>query len=205
MWLRFQEQQALPDQIPPLMTDPAGDGSNIWAPSTARCRSPIRKSSRNCGARVSRCGENVLGKYSGTGEGDAPELPLKDRRFADPKWREQPVFALIHQTYLMIARQMLEMVEEAEGSKRHEREQLRFATRTVIDAMSPANFPLINPVVLERTMEKHGENLVKGLERLAADLEKGQLTHTDAERLQAGREYRHHPRQGGARDPSSTS
>src|SRR5690606_4248525 len=34
-------------------------------------------------------------------------------------------------------------------------------------------------VVLERTIETHGENLAKGMERLARDIEKGQLTHTD--------------------------
>jgi polyhydroxyalkanoate synthase subunit PhaC len=56
----------------------------------------------------------------------------------------------------------------------------------VLDAMSPANFPLMNPVVLERTLETHGENLAKGLERLAADIEKGQLTHTDSSAFRLG-------------------
>ena len=78
------------------------------------------------------------------------------------------------------------MVDEVEGLAPDEREQLRFATRTVLDAMSPANFPLTNPVVLERTMETHGANLVKGMERLAADLEKGQLTHTDSSAFRLG-------------------
>ena len=52
--------------------------------------------------------------------------------------------------------------------------------------MSPANFPLINPVVLERTLETHGENLVKGMEHLPRDLERGQLTHTDASAFKLG-------------------
>src|SRR5690606_9315830 len=42
------------------------------------------------------------------------------------------------------------------------------------------------PVVLERTLETHGENLVKGMERLARDLEKGQLTHTDSSAFRLG-------------------
>jgi len=41
-------------------------------------------------------------------------------------------------------------------------------------------------VVLERTLETHGANLVKGMERLAADLEKGQLTHTDSSAFRLG-------------------
>jgi polyhydroxyalkanoate synthase len=119
---------------------------------------------------------------------DGPEvkLPRSDRRFADPAWREQPVYALIHQTYLLLAERLREMVDEVGGLGDDEREQLRFATKTVLDAMSPANFPLTNPVVLERTLETHGANLVKGMERLAADLEKGQLTHTDSSTFRLG-------------------
>ncbi|TIX51170.1 PHA/PHB synthase family protein [Alteraurantiacibacter aquimixticola] len=119
------------------------------------------------------------------GEGD-PHFPRSDRRFADPAWREQPVFALIHQTYLLLAEKVAEAVDEVEGIDEDEREQLRFATKSVLDAMSPSNFPLMNPVVLERTIEQKGENLVKGMERLAADLEKGQLTHTDTSQFVLG-------------------
>ncbi|MAS53438.1 MAG: hypothetical protein CMJ44_02215, partial [Pimelobacter sp.] len=37
---------------------------------------------------------------------DAADLPRQDRRFADPKWRADPVFALMHQTYLLIAEKL---------------------------------------------------------------------------------------------------
>ena len=119
---------------------------------------------------------------------DGPEvhLPRADRRFADPAWREQPVYALIHQTYLLLAERILESVDAVEGLGGREREQLRFATKSVLDAMSPSNFPLTNPVVLERTLETHGENLAKGMERLARDLEKGRLTHTDESQFRLG-------------------
>jgi polyhydroxyalkanoate synthase len=115
-----------------------------------------------------------------------PALPRKDRRFADPAWREQPAFALIHQTYLLLAERLSEIVEDVHGIDEREREQLRFALKSVLDAMSPANFPLTNPVVLERTLETHGANLIRGIERLTADLEKGQLTHTDASAFKLG-------------------
>ena len=135
--------------------------------------------------------EDILEQYGMGPAGDGkpakePRLPRKDRRFADPAWREQPVFALIHQTYLLLAERVAEMVDSVGGLDEHERDQLRFATKNVLDAMSPANFPLTNPVVLERTLETHGANLVKGMERLAADLEKGQLTHTDSSHFRLG-------------------
>ncbi len=115
-----------------------------------------------------------------------PQLPRTDRRFADPAWREQPVFALIHQTYLLVAERIGQSVDAIAGLDPRERDNLRFATRAVLEAMSPANFPLMNPVVLERTIETGGQNLVTGMQRLAADLERGQLTHADASKFRLG-------------------
>ncbi len=123
------------------------------------------------------------------GEGEAaddPVLPRSDRRFADPAWRERPVFALIHQTYLLLAERIGQAIEDIDGLDDQERDQLRFATRSVLDAMSPSNFVLMNPVVLERTIETHGANLARGMERLSADLERGQLTHSDGSAFRLG-------------------
>ena len=131
-----------------------------------------------------------LGPEGGEGAcqtGAETQLPRVDRRFADPAWRSQPVFALIHQTYLLLAERISDAVDRVDGLDAEEREELRFATRSVLDAMSPANFPLMNPVVLERTLETRGENLVKGMERLSGDLERGQLTHTDTSAFKLGR------------------
>src|SRR3546814_8859121 len=64
--------------------------------------------------------------------------------------------------------------------------QLRFATRNFVDAMSPTNFPATNPQVLEKTIETRGENLLKGLANMLADLGKGQLTHTDSDAFEVG-------------------
>ncbi|WP_114521597.1 class I poly(R)-hydroxyalkanoic acid synthase [Altererythrobacter sp. ZODW24] len=128
-----------------------------------------------------------MGPNIGTAPKDGePDLPRKDRRFADPKWRSHPAFALIHQTYLMLAERIEAMVDEVEGLDKGKREQLRFATRTMVEAMSPSNIPLANPVVLDRTVETKGQNLVKGMEHLLADLKKGQLTHTDPEAFTLG-------------------
>src|SRR3546814_2929205 len=52
--------------------------------------------------------------------------------------------------------------------------------------MSPTNFPATNPQVLEKTIETRGENLLKGLANMLADLGKGQLTHTDSDAFEVG-------------------
>lgn len=137
---------------------------------------------------------DVLGQY-GIGPSavdkeqaaEEPELPRKDRRFSDPRWRQNPAFALIHQTYLLLSERITQMANEVEGLPPQKQDQLRFATRAILEALSPANFPLTNPVVIERTLESKGENLVKGAEHLLADLRKGQLTHTDPNAFELGR------------------
>jgi polyhydroxyalkanoate synthase len=120
-----------------------------------------------------------------SGAADA-ELPRKDRRFSDPAWRAHPAYALLHQTYLMMADYFTKAAEQAEGVEPDKREQLAFATKALVEAMSPDNFVLTNPVVLQRTIDTKGENLVKGMRHLLADLRRGQLTHTDADAFRLG-------------------
>lgn len=136
--------------------------------------------------------QDVLGQFGMGPDSDGKEaedkhFPRTDKRFKDERWRSHPAFALIHQTYLLIAERLAEMVEQMDNVPPEKREQMRFFTKALTDAASPANFPLTNPVVLERTLETKGENLVKGMEHLLADMRRGQLSHTDADAFEVGR------------------
>jgi polyhydroxyalkanoate synthase len=111
----------------------------------------------------------------------------EDKRFSAPQWRDNPLFDTVRQSYLLIADRLLGGVDAIEGIEDKQREKLRFATRSFVDAMSPSNFALTNPLVLEKTLETRGENLLKGLDHMLRDLGKGQLTHTDSEAFEVGR------------------
>ena len=111
----------------------------------------------------------------------------KDRRFSAPQWRENPLFDMIRQTYLLVSERLLGSVDTLDGVDPKQRDKLKFLTRSFVDAMSPSNFALTNPLVLERAMETKGESLLKGLEHMLADLSKGQLTHTDPNAFEVGR------------------
>jgi polyhydroxyalkanoate synthase len=119
------------------------------------------------------------------GAGDGKER--KDRRFAAPEWRENPIFDTIRQTYLRLSDQLLGTVDEIEGLDPEMREKMRFATRSFVDAMSPSNFAVTNPQVLKRTLETRGENLLKGLANMLKDIASGQLTQTKAGAFEVGR------------------
>jgi polyhydroxyalkanoate synthase len=116
-----------------------------------------------------------------------PTAPAKDKRFAAPEWQQHPVFDLIRQTYLTIADHMLKSVDTIEGVDAVQKERLRFATRTVVDAMSPSNFAFTNPEVMKKTLETGGENLLTGLDHLLRDLRHGQLTHVREGAFEIGR------------------
>ncbi|MBV2150980.1 class I poly(R)-hydroxyalkanoic acid synthase [Sphingobium sp. AS12] len=111
----------------------------------------------------------------------------KDRRFADPAWTQHPFYDLIRQSYLLVSDYMLQLADAVDGVDPKQKAKLRFATSGMLDALSPSNFPLTNPTVVEKTIQSGGENLVKGLQHMLADLEKGQLTHTDGTQFELGR------------------
>jgi polyhydroxyalkanoate synthase subunit PhaC len=109
-----------------------------------------------------------------------------DRRFADPAWREHPAFLLLHQTYLMLTDYFRTSVRGMKDLDPAKRQQLEFAISALAEAMSPDNFLLLNPVVMKRTVETRGANLVRGMQHLINDLKRGQLTHTDPNAFKLG-------------------
>ena len=117
---------------------------------------------------------------------ETPEQ-ARDKRFKAAEWREQPVFDFLRQSYLVVAEHLLKGVDHVEGLDTKQREGLRFATRGFVDAMSPSNFAATNPQVIARAIETRGESLLKGLQNMLADMGRGQLTHTDREAFEVGR------------------
>jgi polyhydroxyalkanoate synthase len=113
----------------------------------------------------------------------------KDRRFKSEDWKENEVFDFIKQTYLLSARYVQDVVTHVDGLDPHTAQKVDFYARQFVDAMSPSNFLLTNPEVLRKTAETGGENLIKGLNNLLSDLERGhgklriKMTDMDAFRI----------------------
>ncbi|HKX92021.1 MAG TPA: class I poly(R)-hydroxyalkanoic acid synthase [Sphingomicrobium sp.] len=143
----------------------------------------------SAGAQAWAKGLETWGKMLGgvTAAAPAGEPARKDRRFAAPEWRENPIFDTIRQTYLRVSDQLLGTVDEIKDIDPETREKLRFATRSFVDAMSPSNFALTNPQVLKKTLETRGENLLKGLANMLKDIAAGQLTQTKPGVFEVGR------------------
>ena len=178
LWLQFMAEQASKPENAMAYLDPARwmALAQGWAKQMPFADPERQKALWEEGLAL---WQGVLGSFGIGPEAGKGELPRQDRRFADERWRSHPAFALIHQTYLFLAERAAQMVDEIEGLSSDRREKLRFATKALTEAASPANIPFLNPVVIERTIETKGENLLKGMEHLLADMRRGQLTHTD--------------------------
>ncbi len=114
-----------------------------------------------------------------------------DRRFRHADWDENLLFDFIKQSYLLTARWLQSTVRDVEGLDDKTAKKIDFYTRQFVDAMAPSNFVMTNPEVLRATIESHGENLVRGLNNLLADLEQGKgrlrIKMTDYEAFELGK------------------
>ncbi len=113
-----------------------------------------------------------------------------DNRFRDEDWQNHFLFDYIKQSYLIAARHMHDAVSSVEGLSEETRKKVNFFTRQYIDALSPSNFAFTNPQVLRETVSSGGQNLVRGLNNLLADLERGdgqlRISMTDEKAFKVG-------------------
>lgn len=97
-----------------------------------------------------------------------------DKRFRDKDWQENQIFDFIKQSYLLTANWLQNTVASVEGLDPKSRRRIEFYTKQFADAIAPTNFVLTNPEVLRATLKSNGENLVRGLDNLLADLDRGE-------------------------------
>lgn len=117
---------------------------------------------------------------------DATANAPRDKRFADPEWSANPVFALIRQTYGLLSDQLLETTRQMAGLDEGARKKMEFAAKNMAEAFSPSNLAITNPEVIKRAVETRGESLLKGLKHMLTDLSRGQLSHVDPDAFEVG-------------------
>jgi len=130
-------------------------------------------------------------KLMGLDSGPVAEPEKGDSRFKDEDWSKNFMFDLIKQSYLISARHIRQGVADVEGLTPESEKKVAFFTRQYVDALSPSNFLMTNPQVLRETVSSGGQNLVRGLNNLLSDLEKGggklRISMTDENAFQLGR------------------
>ena len=107
------------------------------------------------------------------GRGSEPSPGKGDKRFRHADWTENAMFSFIKESYLVAAKSILSSVRGVRDLDPDTAKKTDFYTRQFVDAISPSNFIATNPEVISRTLETGGQNLLRGLENLLADLERG--------------------------------
>ncbi len=116
-----------------------------------------------------------------------PEPPvIRDKRFAAKDWSENRVADFIRQSYLLASKYVYETVQAVDGLDEATRAKATFYTRQMMDALAPSNFLLTNPHALQTAIDTKGASLLKGLENLLGDLERGRISMTDETAFRVG-------------------
>ena len=132
----------------------------------------------------------MMSFFSGQPTDPVIKEPKSDRRFSHEDWANKPIFDVIKQSYLLASDWTRQLLANADGMDERTAERVKFFTERALDAMSPTNFALTNPAVIEKIRATNGANLVHGLKNMLEDLEagKGQLRirMTDASAFKLG-------------------
>ena len=141
-------------------------------------------------AQYSSLWQNTLQRMTGNEAEPVVTPDAGDRRFKDAEWSNNIIFDYIKQSYLLTSRWLVDQTGHTEGLEPHLAKKVDFFTRQFVDAISPTNFVATNPTVLKETLETRGENLLKGLQNILSDMERGhgqlRISQTDMEAFSVG-------------------
>ena len=116
----------------------------------------------------------------------------KDKRFADPAWRENPLYKRVGQGYFSLAAALSRLSDSYEAGTEdwHDVERARFAVTALTSLLAPTNTLPGNPAALKRAIDTGGLSVVRGLRYLADDLRHngGMPQQTDRTAFVVGRD-----------------
>lgn len=95
----------------------------------------------------------------------------QDHRFDSAEW-QRPPFNLIYQAFLLNQQWWHSASTGVGGVSPHHEQVVAFATRQLLDTISPVNFIATNPEVMSATLREGGLNLVRGALNFWTDWER---------------------------------
>ncbi len=159
----------------PQSIDPLGIGNSwldIWTSFAKKPETVVDYNISLWHNYMSLC-EQTVKRLNGEPAAPIIDTSKNDRRFKADIWNDT-VFSFIKQCYLMMSGSLLGAITNAcDDLNTKDKERNIFFAKQFIDAMSPSNFLMTNPEVLQETFKTGGKNLVKGLQNLIHDFERG--------------------------------
>lgn len=93
----------------------------------------------------------------------------KDKRFAHPSWSENALHRGLMQSYVAWANTVTEAVAKTSLPDK-DAARARLVTSIFVDAMSPSNTLIGNPLALKQAIDSKGQSLIDGMKNYLADL-----------------------------------
>ena len=159
-----------------------------WALHLASAPGKRLELAQRAAMTMARFGLWLPGAASGTNRDPLVEPAPSDKRFADPAWSQWP-FNLFAQSFLSTEAWWAEATRNVPGFVSSREAQVAFMTRAVIDVFSPCNIPWLNPVIINKTAQEGGLNLVRGATNWFDDFDRmlSGKRPAGAERFEVGR------------------
>ena len=155
--------EELADQAAPLdalLVDAALGTFRRFMPdaSAARLAVSLAQRPRTTARRL----RDLAAEFGRIGAGTSELAPAKrDRRFTDPAWMTNPVLRRAVQAYLAAGQAAGQLVGDAALESRDDR-RIRFGVDNLVEALSPSNVPLLNPLSAKAVVDTGGLNVVRG-------------------------------------------
>lgn len=108
----------------------------------------------------------TLESYGGTVEEAA-----RDRRFSADAWQMWP-FNYWYRNFLTGEAWWKAATHNIPGLTQQHQHVVSFVARQILDTLSPANYLMTNPLILQKTLASGGRNLVRGYMNMLQDIER---------------------------------
>ncbi len=151
--------------------DPIDLGGVAGRAARAAMRHPtdVMSSGFHFGARLMKAAATSVSMMVGVDTPPIVEPEAKDKRYADPAWRENPRYRWYLQRHLLFEEFVDELIETADldGS---DGQKLDFLGNIVVNSLQPSNFFWSNPTAVKRAFETGGRSVVKGAVNMVDDI-----------------------------------
>ena len=150
--------------------DPVSFGNALLAVTRRAAQNPYAASGAfwQFAAALARVGPEAAVRWAGRTEVAGTAL-AKDKRFAEPAWRDNPAFFAIGQAYFAAVKLVDDLLAAGGGDPVTDA-KARLASDLVLAALAPTNYFATNPAALKRAFDTGGASLVAGTRNFLDDL-----------------------------------
>jgi polyhydroxyalkanoate synthase subunit PhaC len=152
--------------------DPVNLASSLLAVAGRAALNPVASSGAfwQFGSALARIGPEAAAVWAGRDEDDRGRTALsRDKRFADPAWRENPAFFAVGLAYLAAVQLADDLLTAGRGDPVADA-KARLASDLVLAALAPTNYLVTNPAALKRAFDTGGASVVAGARNFIDDL-----------------------------------